>query len=343
MLARLADSYYWMFRYLERIENYARFMDVNFQLTLEFNDVAGQQWEPQVAVSGDRELFDRLYDECSRENVLYFLSFHPENPNSICASVMNMLENAKFARPEISVEVWEQMNSLKQVVMCGRESEVHKCSNPSGFFANVRACCYMIYGAIEATFNRSESYHFATMGKYAERADKTARVLDVKYHILLPEFKGIGSSFDLLHWAALLKSVSGYEIYLRKYGQITPSQIVDFIIFDPEFPRSMRFAIRELEHAALALSGNGDGYFNEVERSIHLLREKLDTITADEILVSGLHEFLVRFIREMGIISDAITSYYFVNKRYLNVSHIRPFEEKDRLLHREQSQTQSMA
>ena len=342
MLARLADSYYWMTRYLERIENYARFMDVNFNLTLDFSKIAREQWAPQIAVSGDDDIFRQYYSEYSKENVLYFLSFDARNPNSIWNSVLGLLENAKYAKPELPVEIWEQMNFLKQEIVNGMTDEMHKQSNPSSFFRKVKNCCYMISGAIEGMLYRSEAYHFAMMGKFIERADKTIRVLDVKYHILLPEDKGIGTSFDLLHWAALLKSVSAYEIYIKKYGVITPDNIVNFIIFDNEFPRALIFNIECLEQSASKLSGNIDGVYNDVEKQIINLKRHLLSMNTETMILNGLHEILTGFLNEISRLSDLITNYYFVNKRYLNVAHIRPFEEKNRIF-QEQTQRQSLA
>lgn len=248
MLSRIADTMYWMNRYVERAENYARFMDVNFNLSLESAPDAVQQWKPLVMITGDWALYESLYETVQKEKVIYFLGFDPQNPNSVYNSICNARENARAIRPELTKEVWEQINLVYFLMKEGMEKKAWKNKDPRVFFKKIKEGCQFLYGIFAITISRNDGWHFGNIGQLIERADKTSRVLDVKYHILLSTPQAVGTPFDLSQWAALLKSVSAYDMYRKKYGKLTALNISEFLILDKVFPRSINFCLIEAEN-----------------------------------------------------------------------------------------------
>lgn len=236
MLGRVANTLYWMNRYLERAENYARFIDVNFNLSLELPPNVEGQWKPLVVITGDWELYQSHHDTVSKNKVIRFLAFEEENPNSIYNCILNARENARAVRTELTKEVWEQINALYFLVKEGSDKKKLTDEHLRSFFTEIKNGCQMVYGMYDATISRNEGWNFAKLGQFIERADKTSRVLDAKYHLLLDSPQSIGSSLDLIQWAALLKSVSAYDMYRKKFGKLTPSYIAEFLILDTEFP-----------------------------------------------------------------------------------------------------------
>ncbi len=239
MLSRVADHIYWMNRYIERAENYARFMDVNFNLSLDLQPDEAAQWKPLVVTTGDWPVYEKLHKSVDKSKVIHFLGFESKNPNSIHNCIISARENARSIRPEITKEVWEQINYLNYYVKEGTETKRWEKNDPRKYFIEIKKGCQMLYGIFDSTISKSEGWHFGKIGQLMERADKTSRVLDVKYHILLPDSAKVGSPFDLIQWSALLKSVSAYDMYRKKYGKLTAQGICEFLIFDKNFPRSI--------------------------------------------------------------------------------------------------------
>lgn len=182
MLSRIANTMYWMNRHLERAENYARFMDVNFNLSLESSPDAVQQWQPLVMITGDWPLYESLHETVDKQKVIYFLGFDPQNPNSIYNSICNTRENARAIRPEITKEVWEQINYLYYFVKEGLEKKRWEEQDPRLFFKTVKEGCQLLYGIFATSISRNDGWHFGKIGQLIEQADKTSRVSDVKYH-----------------------------------------------------------------------------------------------------------------------------------------------------------------
>lgn len=311
MLSRVADAMYWMNRYMERAENYARFMDVNFNLSLELPPNVSEQWQPLVITTGDWALYELMYKTMSREKVIFFLGFDPKNPNSIYNCIISARENARSIRPEITRELWEQINYLYYFVREGSTKKVWTRRDPRVFFDEIKKGCQLFWGIIDAIISRSESWHFGRIGKLLERADKTSRVLDVKYHLLLPSPKDVGTPLDIIQWAALLKSVSAYDMYRKKNGKLTSEGIASFLILDKEFPRSM---LRCLNHAAQslkAISGQQSGYANWAEKELGSLASQLEYADIKEIINGGMHEYLDNFQIKLNNVSTAIFDCFF--------------------------------
>ena len=317
MLGRVANTIYWMNRYLERAENYARFMDVNFNLSLELPPNQSEQWQPLVEITGDWELYQSLNTKVEKSKVIYFLAFDVRNPNSIYNSILNARENARAVRPEITKEVWEQINTLYFLVKDGLEKKRHTDNNLRGFFTEIKNGCQLVYGMYDATISRNDAWHFGKLGQVLERADKTSRVLDTKYHLLLDSPKSVGSSVDLIEWAALLKSVSAFDMYRKKYGKLTSSGIAEFLILDTEFPRSILACLISAEQSLISLSGSSFGFSNTAQKKLGALKSQLEYIEINDIIEKGTHEFLDDIQRKLNDISSAIYQSFFAIEIHL--------------------------
>ena len=246
MLSRVADCLYWMARYIERAENIARYVDVNLQAGLDRagSGPAGRgQWLPLVAAAGDEALFrerhgEGLLEERAQEAVLHFLTFDPDYPNSILSCVCLARENARQARGYLNMEAREHLTRFYHM-LGSSESRRRAAESPSDFYSEIRQASYLFEGISETTLSRGEEYHFLKLGRHLERADQTSRILDVKYFILLPDPGDVGSVVDDLLWGALLHSVSGFEMFRRRHGRISPDKVLEFLILDREFPRAI--------------------------------------------------------------------------------------------------------
>jgi uncharacterized alpha-E superfamily protein len=221
MLSRVADSIYWLNRYIERAENVARFIDVNINLMLDVPVEIPQQWQPLVSVTGDMELFNSRYSEANNENVIHFLTFDENYANSIISCLKAARENARSIREVISSEMWEEVNSF--YLMVKEATTVKSLGNLPKFLGYVKMASHRFAGVMDATMSHNEGWHFGQLGRLLERADKTARILDVKYFLLLPSAEWVGTPLDRIQWIALLKSASGYEMYRKSQHHIIPS------------------------------------------------------------------------------------------------------------------------
>jgi len=311
MLSRVADSIYWMNRYIERAENYARFIDVHYNLSLELTPELADQWKALVVTTGDWDLYESLYEKAEKSKVIYFLGFDPNNMNSIYNCIVTARENARAIRTEITKEVWEQVNALYYFVKNASEKKVWQQKDPRLFFNKLKMGCQLLYGILDATISRNEGWHFGKIGQLIERADKTSRVLDVKYHVLLPTPEAVGSPIDLLQWVALLKSVSAYDMYRQQNGKLTPLGISQFLVLDKIFPRSMLRCLMVAEQSLKTITGSGDGYSNLAEKQLGILRSRLEYADIQDIFKSGLHEFLDNFQSGLNDVSTSVYNSFF--------------------------------
>jgi uncharacterized alpha-E superfamily protein len=316
MLSRVADSIYWLNRYVERAENVARFVDVNINLLLD-SPIGTQQWEPLVLTTGDLPLFQERYGEATAENVIQFLTFDSKYHNSILSCVQAARENARTVREIISSEMWERVNAFYFMVKDAADGmHLTGWSNEwSNFFSEVKLASHLFAGVMDATMSHNEGWHFGQIGRMLERADKTARILDVKYFILLPSVKDVGSTLDELQWIALLRSASGYEMYRKCQHRIAPFDVARFLILDREFPRSIQFCLMEAERSLHNITGNPFGTWRTpAERTLGRLRSELDYITIDEIQYRGLHEFLDDLQIRINTVGENIFETFFALK-----------------------------
>lgn len=312
MLSRVADSIYWMTRYLERTENVARFIDVNLHLMLDIEIQEDQQWRPLVITTGDNMLFDETYGEANQENVVRFLTFDKNNPNSILSTLRIARENARSIKEIISSEMWEQINLFYYKVLDAEKNGLNADSIYE-FCSMVKNENHLFIGITDSTMYHGEGWHFSRLGRLIERADKTSRILDVKYFILLDKPQDIGTPIDNIQWAALLTSASALEMYRKKFHRISPKNIAQFLILDRKFPRAIRYCITNAEKSLHEITGSVLGTFqNEAERNIGKLRAQLDYADIDEIINTGLHEYLVdNFQVQLNNVCYAINDTFF--------------------------------
>jgi uncharacterized alpha-E superfamily protein len=305
----VADSVFWMARYIERAENVARFIDVNHNLSLELGDELGDQWAPLVYTTGDYEAFFKRYQDASRENVLRFLAFDKDNPNSILSCVSSARENARTARETISSDMWEELNRFYLLV---RDAVNSGASGDYEFFAQVKRASNLLIGTTDTTMSHGEAWNFVRMGRLFERADKTTRIVDVKYYILLPQVADVGTTLDVVQWSALLRSTSALEMYRRQHGRIQPNKVIDFLLLDRFFPRSFRYCVGGAEDSLHAITGTPEGTFgNRAEQQLGRLRSELDFTSIDDVINSGLHEFIDDVQDRLNHTGEAIYQCFF--------------------------------
>ena len=316
MLSRVANSVYWMHRYIERAENYARFMSVNFNLALDLPPNVDQQWEPLLIATADNDLFKKYYKQPTRENVIQFMTFDKRNPNSILMCLSNARENARTIREIISKEMWEHLNQFYMMVRDTPPKQQWELGQTQNFLTEIRNSTQLFYGIIDATITRNEAWHFGRLGRFMERADKTSRFLDVKYFTLLPEIELVGSTIDLMIWSAVLKSVSAYNMHRQQYRSLTPSSIIEFLILDRMFPRAVGHCIRQAELSLYEISGNNitNGFGNSAERLISKLRTDIEFTETADIFRAGLHQYLDNLQTRVNDIGAAIFQTYFDSK-----------------------------
>ncbi len=312
MLSRVADSVYWLNRYIERAENIARFIDVNLYLMLDLPYGAQQQWEPLMSTTGDFPFFKQHYGEATRENVIQFLTFDANYSNSILACLHMARENARSVREIISSEMWEEVNRFYLMVKHAAE---HPPENIADFFAQVKLSSHRFAGIMDATMTHNEGWHFGQMGRLQERADKTARILDVKYYYLLPSVAWVGTPLDQVEWIALLKSASAYEMYRKSQRRITPANVAEFLILNQAFPRSIYFCLLEVQRSLHAVTGTPLGrWCNEAERTLGRMCGELSYMTIDVVIHKGLHEFLDTVQAQVNEVGVTIAQTFFVNE-----------------------------
>ena len=304
MLSRVADTIFWMNRYIERAENYARFLDVNFNLSLEMPPDFDEQWKPLVVITGDMPLFKKYYDKATKSNVIRFLGFDPRNPNSIYSSTCFARENARAIRPELTKEMWEQINSLYHQVKESTAKRQWRRKDPRPYTTEVRKGCQLLYGIFESTTSRSAGWHFGKIGQLIERADKTSRVLDVKYHMLLSTVEGAGSAIDIVQWASLLKTVSGYDMYRKMAGKLSTHQIAEFLLFDTRFPRSVLGCVNRIKSSLDRIYG--DDMPEDLGHIVNQTIASLDNEEISSVFEEGLHDYVNRVQINLNKLSDTI-------------------------------------
>lgn len=252
MLSRVADAIYWMNRYVERAESMARFVDVNLHLSLDLPAGTSADWAPIIATTGDDELFRSRFGAPARDSAMRFLTFDRDYPSSILRCLEAARENARSVREVISSEMWERLNKLYLAVREARPDEV--LAAPYDFFTAVKQGVSLFVGTTYLTMSHNEAWHFGRLGRLLERADKTSRIVDVKSyrltHMAAPPEVG---AVDDIQWGALLKSASALEMYRKRHGRIAPATVVQFLLFDREFPRSILHCLYAAQESLLAI------------------------------------------------------------------------------------------
>jgi uncharacterized alpha-E superfamily protein len=331
MLSRVAESVYWMNRQIERAENVARATETTLDLALEGTIVPGRLWNALVCTFGDQADFWTRHGLADQAQVIEFLAFDAENPNSIFRCLQAARENARTVRDMISSPMWEEINKCYLFVRAAAAGR-GQLDHPREFFDEVKRASQLIAGVTDATMSHGEAWHFARMGRLVERADKTSRVLDVE-HFFHPPAEAVGpgagagdpdeaaasangdaGASAAVHWPAVLQSASALEMYRKQYGAVTRRHVAEFLVLDRVFPRAMHFCLIKSEESLLAVTGGTKGtYSNPAEQQLGRLRSELDYAHTDEILGErgGLHAFIDGFQLRLNRASDAIFDTFF--------------------------------
>ncbi|HYR84803.1 MAG TPA: alpha-E domain-containing protein [Terriglobia bacterium] len=312
MLSRVADSLYWMSRYVERAENVTRFIDVNNLLSLDLPAGYIEQWAPLISTTGDDVLFSESYKVTSKREVIRFLMFDTRNPNSVLSAVAAARENARMARQYITLEMWEQVNRFYLSVQSAARASANGIEPNQDLFTDVMNASHLFLGITHSTMSHNEGWHFCRLGRMIERADKTSRILDAKYFLLLPSVNAVGSPYDDIMWAAVLRSTSAFEMYRKRFQQISPDRIVEFLVLDREFPRAIHYCAISAEESLRAISGTPRGTFrNRAEQQLGRIVADLNYIQVRDIISLGLHEFLDDLQIRFNKVGEAIHREFF--------------------------------
>ncbi|HZZ95294.1 MAG TPA: alpha-E domain-containing protein [Usitatibacter sp.] len=310
MLSRVASNLYWMSRLVERAENTARVLDVTWRMSLLTRDPAlqDQEWLAPLNITGTLFPFSGRHHEVDARQVLHFMALDPDNPSSIHACARQARENARAVRGSITSEMWEVLNGT-WLEMQQMDEEKMQSRGVSAFFDWVKERSHLFRGVTFGTMLRDDGYDFARLGTHVERADSTARILDVKYHILLPSVKDVGGAVDYYQWSAVLRSVSAFESYRKVYRDvITPLRLAELLILRDDIPRSLHFCLAQV-HQTLgrvqnAHSGDAMGLAGRMLADLQNGR-------IAEIFAGGLHEYLTGFLESVQELSTGIQRSFF--------------------------------
>jgi uncharacterized alpha-E superfamily protein len=311
MLSRVADSLYWINRYVERAENLSRFVEVSEAMALDCPPGSAEPWLPLIDASGDRDLFDQLYPNGDPDDVVQFLVREPDNPSSIVNCVAIARENARQIREVITTEMWEQLNDMYWTF---QDSESFWLQPPQEQLRDIRRSCQLFYGITDATLSRDLSWHFSRLGRMLERADKTTRILDVKYFLLLPSPDEVGGVLDELQWISLLRSAGAYQMYRQSSQQaIEPRAVASFLLLDPIFPRSVRYCLERISETLHVIRGSAvPGAPDDLECLAGLTLARWSYSRIDELIAGGLHESIDALQSDLNRLHDLIEQRYFV-------------------------------
>lgn len=311
MLSRTADNLYWLSRYMERAENLARILDVAQRLSALPSAYAGHsnEWQSAVATAACDELFRKTYSQATRENVVRFIVSSEDNPTSIRACLETARTNARAVRTAITGEMWEIVNGAWNDIQ-GVELDAMSPGQLSRFLQSVKETSLRFDGAAYRTMLRTDHFWFQRLGTFVERADNIARLLDVKYHVLLPESEPVGGGLDYFQWSSILRSVSALTSYHWVYREsIRPWLVADFLILRPEQPRSLISCYEALNQHLdrLAEAYGRRGPAQRVARATYVDLQNSDTA---KVFQAGLHEFLTKFIADNNRLGAAISEQY---------------------------------
>ena len=321
MLSRVANSIYWMCRYIERAENVARFISVNLNLQLDLPREKDKHWEPLVATTGDHELFGRNYNDYTEQEVIQFLTFDRDYPNSIISCLYGARENARSIREIISSETWEHLNNF-YLEMADAKSRDFALNDPHRFFKIIQMRSHLFTGLLDSTMSHGEAWNFARIGMMLERADKTSRILDVKYFMLLPEIEMVNTPIDNIQWMSVLKSASAFEMFRKEHHTINPRKVADFLIFDSSFPRSIRHCITKAQVSLHRITGSSTGSLhNLAEKRLGRLVADLEYADIDEVIDFGMHQYLDELQTRLNQVDMAIGTTFFNLKPLLDNNH----------------------
>jgi uncharacterized alpha-E superfamily protein len=313
MLSRIAESLYWLGRLMERAQGISISLQVQHSSSLEVSEYFdNSNWEPILNAVGQLSSFYKTHNKANPESVMDYLIFDLSNPNSIKSCISKARENARGVRDMISREAWEIVNVFYHEFN-KYDMELVKKEGPDTFFHFIRNKGYSFDGVSEITLFRGTGYHFMQVGKYIERADQIARILDVKYHIPLKSVSDVGNPVDIYQWRTLLDSTGSYEAYVKYYTtKIEPIKVAEVLIFNKRLPRSLIFcmdeglnSLKEITHQKEIFSST------KTEQKIGKLYYQLAYAHIDEVFSFGLHEYLTNFINDLISIGSQMNVDFF--------------------------------
>ncbi|NVM78362.1 putative alpha-E superfamily protein [Duganella sp. SG902] len=311
MLSRTADHLFWMARYTERAENTARMLDVNVQTSMlpQSDEENAEGWRALLGISELQHAFDQKYQSLEGREVIDFMVRDPGNPSSIVACLTAARENARAVRGTLTTEVWEIQNQTWLDMQRRLTSDLLE-TDPSKFFEWVKYRSHLSRGVTLGTMLRDEAVHFIRLGTFLERADNTARILDVKYHGGAPESGESMSQRDFYYWGAMLRSVSGFEIYRKVYRDvITPARIAELLMLRADMPRSLLACMDEVVSNLHEVRNDVSA---DTERFAGRLRAELQFGKIEDILAEGLHDTLTRFLADIYELGNRVSRDFLV-------------------------------
>ncbi|KUL97461.1 A alpha-helical domain with a conserved ER moti [Bosea sp. WAO] len=311
MLSRTADSLYWVSRYVERAEYLARILDATTRLTNlpSAYGGAGTEWQSAVATAGCEDAFALAYDEANERNVCEFLTFNPDNPSSIRNCFALARSNARAVRTALTSEMWDALNSAWLELQRFERQRMDR-EEFARFLDWVKNVSLVFDGSAYRTMLRDDGYWFSRLGVHVERADNTARILDVKYHLLLPETEQVGGSLDYFQWTTMLREVSALTAYHWVYREaVKPVLIADLLILNKRMPRSLASCYESISRF---LDQIGDAYdrHGPAQRQARKTLASLANMRIDAVIQRGLHEFIEDFITENNRLGAIIVDQY---------------------------------
>lgn len=311
LLSRHADNLFWIGRYVERAETNARLLEVGQRNALIPNIGGGyrNEWDSVLQASGTAQAFAQKYGDPVQRNIESHLFFDNENPSSVAACFLNARENGRIVRTSLTSQTWDALNTAHQEMLALKRRERSSIEQGDLIDWTLRHAA-LIRGTIEDTQLRVDSFDFMNIGLYLERFDSTARLLDVKYFVLLPQVDLVGSGLDNYQWRTILRAMSAHRAFNWAYGgEVTPAKIADFLILNPKAPRSL---ITCAEEACWHMDrlAREYGRTTEAQTAARALVAELAEVSVDDVFDEGLHEFLTRMIREVGRLSSVITDVY---------------------------------
>jgi uncharacterized alpha-E superfamily protein len=310
MLSRTADNLYWIARYMERAETAARMLEVGARIAL-LPSAHGyrNEWDSLLQAMGKTEAFDAKYGEPAQHNIENFLFFDRDNSSSVASCITSARENGRIVRTALTSQVWDALNTAFQELR-SIEQTPRNTLDLSRLTDWAMRHAAMVRGAIDATLLRNDGYNFLNLGYYLERGDATARLMDVKYYVLLPRADYVGSGIDNDQWNMLLRALSSHRAFHWAYGgEVTAAKIADFLILNPQCPRSLKTCVAGMANH-LGRIAKLYGTQTEVQGRVGALLAELEGQSPEQIFEEGLHEFLSRFIRDTAGIAARIHETY---------------------------------
>ena len=312
MLGKTAGGLFWMFRYLERSENTARLIEAGFRIALTRGDGDDDEWTSALQTAAVAHLYFQKHDQIEAAKAIDFMLRDMSNPSSVLSAISAARMNARLVRTAITREVWEAVNDTYMILKQALARPVSARDLPE-VLAVIRQQSALVRGATQGTMLRNDIFDFCRLGTYLERADNTARILDVKYYVLLPSISQIGSNLDNVQWETILRSVAGMRAYRWiTQGETSPIGIADFLIFDTRMPRSMAFSVDKIA-ANLGFLEQAYGMRHPCHDQIDTLAARLSHGTIDRVFEDGLHEFITDFLGDVAKLGQQIeTDYRFL-------------------------------